>query len=191
VRAVVAVRRLARNAVLRDELAVVCELQDVRVASAVSADPDVVLVVERDAVVGVRPNVAFAGPAPPLHEVALGVELQDRRRCTTALADGRRRVRADLRALIERRVAAVDDEDVIPRVHTHADRGAEDPVVRQRLGPHGVYFEPGRLHALQSDLGDERPLADAEGGEGRDEGASYRNGTPTDHRLLLVLDTGW
>ena len=48
------------------------ELQDVRVLVAVAADPDVVLVVDRDAVVRRRPLVALAGTAPVADELPAG-----------------------------------------------------------------------------------------------------------------------
>jgi hypothetical protein len=41
----------------------------------------------------------------------------------------------------------VQDEDVIAEVHGQADRGAEDPVVRQRLGPVGINLEHRRPRA--------------------------------------------
>ena len=47
---------------LHEELAVLRELQDVRVGAAVAADPDVALVVDGDAVVRLGPLVALAGP---------------------------------------------------------------------------------------------------------------------------------
>ena len=41
----------------------------------------------------------------------------------------------------------MNDPDVIVRVHRDADDGSEHPVVRQRLGPHRIHFEPRRLDA--------------------------------------------
>jgi hypothetical protein len=67
----------------------------------VAADPDVVHVVEREAVVRRGPVVALAGAAPGVHEVALGVELEDVRRGNAALAGRRVGGRADLGALVE------------------------------------------------------------------------------------------
>ena len=43
---------------------------------AVPADPDVVLSVDREAVVGPRPDVPFTRTAPRVDEIALGVELR-------------------------------------------------------------------------------------------------------------------
>src|SRR3546814_8958968 len=51
--------RLARLADLHEERAVVPELQDVRVAATVAADPDVVEMIDGDAVVRLRPRVAI------------------------------------------------------------------------------------------------------------------------------------
>ena len=50
---VVAAGVLARMADLQQELALLRELQDLRVPRIVAANPDVALVVDRDAVVGV------------------------------------------------------------------------------------------------------------------------------------------
>ena len=41
----------------------------------------------------------------------------------------------------------MDDPDVILRIDRHADRVAQDPMVRQRLRPQRIDFKPRRLHA--------------------------------------------
>ena len=108
---------------------------------AVAADPHVVLVVDRDAVIRRRPVVVPGSrPAPRLHEVAGRIELEHRRRRHAALAERRILRRADLVARVER-VVAVDDEHVIVRVHAHADDVAEHPVIGQRLGPERIDLE--------------------------------------------------
>src|SRR5690606_37267436 len=100
-----AVHRLARLAELRQELPVARELEDVRVALPVATDPDVVAMVNGDAVVRRRPGVALAFTAPGPHEVALRIELQHRR-CRRAAVARRRILReTDLRARIQRLVA--------------------------------------------------------------------------------------
>jgi hypothetical protein len=43
------------------------------------------------------------------------------------------------------RAAAMDNPDVVVRIDRDADGLAKQPVVRQRLGPHRVDFEPRRL----------------------------------------------
>jgi hypothetical protein len=58
-------------AVLRQELAVARELDDVRVAGTVAANPDVADVIDEDAVVRGGPVVAGAGTTPVPQEVAL------------------------------------------------------------------------------------------------------------------------
>jgi len=47
----------------------------------------------------------------------------------------------------------MNDPDVILAIHRHADGVALNPVVRQRLGPHRVDLEPGRLDARGFDGG--------------------------------------
>src|SRR5262245_35891887 len=80
-------RPLARFGVadLEHELAALRELEHLRVAFAVAADPHVAFMVDRDAVIGRGPLVPLAGAAPMSHERALGVELEDRWRSGTAL----------------------------------------------------------------------------------------------------------
>ena len=41
----------------------------------------------------------------------------------------------------------MNDPDLILAIHRHADHGADDPVVRQRLRPHRIDFESRRLDA--------------------------------------------
>src|SRR5437867_5621693 len=108
-----AVHRLLRRSDLHQELALVRELEDVRVGSPVSADPDVVLVVDRDSVIRLRPLVPLPGAAPRLHQVALRIELEDRRRGGAAFAERRFGGGARLGSLVERRVATMDDEHVV------------------------------------------------------------------------------
>ena len=147
--------------------------------AAVAADEQVALGIGRDAVVRLRPLEALARAAPRAHEVALGVELHDRRRRHAAL--GLRRVGCGVDFLrLERAGAAVDDVDVILGVDADADHVAVHPVVRQRLGPHRVDFEPRRLHGALG-LGRRRALEHAlresERNEQRHHTGSYRDVT--------------
>ena len=59
---VVAALVAAGVAHLHDELAIIGELQDLGILLAVAADPHIALVVDMDAMVGLRPLVAGAGP---------------------------------------------------------------------------------------------------------------------------------
>src|SRR6185295_17799755 len=76
------------DADLHQELAVLRELQDVAVVgAAVAADPDVALAVDLQAVVRRRPLVAGTIlAAPAAQEIALLIELHDRRRLLAARA---------------------------------------------------------------------------------------------------------
>ena len=40
----------------------------------------------------------------------------------------------------------MNDPDVIVRIDGQADGLADDPMIRQRLGPERIHFEPGRHH---------------------------------------------
>ena len=55
---------LALTAELRQELALCRELEDLGILVAVSRQPDVVLHIDKDAVLGRRPLIALAGAAP-------------------------------------------------------------------------------------------------------------------------------
>ena len=93
----------------------------------VAADPDVVLVVDVDAVLGVRPLPPLGRAAPRLQELAVLVELQDRWRGVVFLF---RRHRA----------RPVQDPDVVVPVDGDRRGVAHDPVVGEP-GPRRVDFE--------------------------------------------------
>ena len=110
--------------------------------AAVPANPHIALVVDRNAVIRLGPVVALRPPAPVSDEAAILVELQDRGRGRAALS--RRRVRRRMQFAGFERARPVNDPDVILGIDRHSDCLAENPVVRQRLGPQRVHFEPGR-----------------------------------------------
>ena len=161
-------RVLARAglAVLRHELAVARELQDVRVGLAVAADPHEALVIDDDAVVALGPRIRRAGDraAPSADVVAGRVELHDRRRRHAALADARA-VRCRHRELgaieVRRIVATMDDPDMVVGRNTQANRLPEHVVVGHRLRPERIHFEARNLFGLRRNLV-EIPLDDAQ-----------------------------
>ena len=161
---------LPERADLHQELAVLGELEQVRVLLAVAADPDVALVVDVDAVVGLRPFVARSGAAPGAHQVALGIEHEHRRRGSTALGNGRIELSATL-VVMQPAGAAMDDPDVVLLVDPDADGPAEQPVVGQRLRPQRIDLEHrrGDTRALRLGLALQHRLADAERHDGRGE----------------------
>ena len=80
-----------------------------------------------------------------------------------------------LLVVAERCRASVDDPDVIVGVHTDANRGSEDPMIRERLGPERVDFESRRLHGafrLRGGGALEERLPDAERSHKRDSGGA-------------------
>jgi hypothetical protein len=120
------------------------ELQHVGIALPVAADPDVVARVDLQPVVGGGPGVLVARSAERVHQVALRIELQDVR--GRLAADRVRLVRSDV-PLVARvqALAAVHDEHVVAGVDADPDRVAEQPVIRQRLGPERIDLEEGDL----------------------------------------------
>ena len=139
-RRVVAAAQRAGTADLEEERPVAGELEHLPVAVAVAADPDVVEVVDENAVLVVRPLVAVAGTAPRLDDVALLVELDSPpapARSTRTSAG--RPPRAAL--TVGQRPGPVQHPDVVARVDRHADDVAEQPLVGERLRPEGVDLE--------------------------------------------------
>ena len=72
-------------------------------------------------------------------EVAGLIELQHRRRRRAALRDWR--IRGGVQFTRFERSGAMNDPDMVLRVHRNADGLAHDPVVGQRLRPQRVDFE--------------------------------------------------
>ena len=141
--------RAFAEAELRDHVPVLRELHDVRVAAAVPADPDVALVVDEDPVVRLRPLVALVVltgfAAPRLHDMAVLVEREDRRRADAAIP--RRRILLGSRlAPGERGRTPVDHPDDVLVVHPDADRIPEKPVLGKRLRPERIHLEERCLH---------------------------------------------
>src|SRR5256885_3958957 len=166
---VVAALVVAVPAHLQQELAVLAELQHLRVLRAVAADPDIALVVDEDAMVRLGPLVARSRAAPVPHPVAGLVEHQHRRRAAAAFA-GRRAELQALLVVVERGRAAMDDPDVVLLVDPDTDRNADQPVVGQWLGPQRIAFEHRRLRHLRLvGLPVEERLRAAERREQRDE----------------------
>ena len=122
------------------------------VVVAVAGDPDVALLVDVNAVLGLRPFVARARPAPAPEQLAVGGELQHRRRRDAAARLGRILLRALL--VVDQRRRPVDDPDVVLAVDGDAGDLAEDPFVGQGLGPERINGELGRLGVgLRGDVG--------------------------------------
>ena len=182
VRGVVAALRLAGAADLQDEAAVERELQDLVVLRPVAGEPDEVLGVDVDAVLGLRPLVAGAGAAPVAQRGCPHGRRPapaGRRRST-----GRRRVAGGEHLALLERGGAVDDPDVVAAVHGDARDLAEDPVVRQRLRPEGVDLEGrGRVRAVvvrrllrAERRGGQRHHAEHGGGEATGKGSARGHG---------------
>ena len=79
----------ARLAVLRDELAVLRELEHVTIGADVAAHPDEAFVIDKEPMVGIRPVEALARAAPRTQQVSVRVEFEHGRRGLAALGDGR------------------------------------------------------------------------------------------------------
>jgi hypothetical protein len=122
---------------LQEELAVLGEFQHLGVRTAIAANPDIALMIDKDAVIGFGPVIAFARSAPGVEQIAFLVELQDRRRCLTAFAQAV----LQLAFCTVEGGRSVHHPDVIVVVDPGADRHAHDPMMGQGLRPKRVHFE--------------------------------------------------
>ena len=184
-RRVVAAAERAGAADLQQERAVARELQDLAVTLPVAPDPDVVQVVDEDAVLLVRPLVAVAGTAPGLDDVALLVELDHRRRRHAAL--GGRWVDRRAALAVGQRSGPVQHPDVVARVDGHTDDVPEQPLVRQRLRPERVHLQRSPRHvALRRGGAVERALPEGERDAARDNGRRHPRLLFPLHRYLLA-----
>ena len=68
------------------------------------------------------------------------------------------------------------DEYVVAGVHAHSDHVAEDPVIRERLGPHRIHLERRNGDGADARASVERPLAREKRGDRRDERRSANDG---------------
>ena len=163
---------------LFDELSVAREFQDVGVAPAVAADPNVVHRIDGDPMIRLRPVVALAGTAPVVDEVALWVELEDVR-CRHATLSRPRRIGRGVDLIRAQRALSMDDENVVPGIDRDPDGRPHHPMIGQRFGPKRIHFEPRGLGAA---LGGyrmlQRKLTDAERDESDDQ-------TGTDDHVFL------
>jgi hypothetical protein len=127
VRGVVAAFALPGLPDLHQELPVARELQDLRVFSPPAPEPNVVFVVDVDAMLELRPVISRAWSAPRRDERPVRIELEHRRR---RFPDRSRFVRLQRRRTMRH-------PHVIARIDRHASDGAEDPPVGQRFGQNG------------------------------------------------------
>src|SRR3954447_15925026 len=112
---------------LRHELTVAGEAEDLPVVVAVAADPHKAFAVDVDAVLVLRPVVAFARPAPRTEQPPFAVEFENRRRRRAALR--RRRMERQGLLVLGERARSLQDPDVIVGVDRDPAHLAEDPVV--------------------------------------------------------------
>src|SRR5688572_3847347 len=107
------------------------------------------------------------------HQVALGVELEHRRRARAAVG----RLQLEPLLVVGQRVgAAMDDPHVVLIVDPYPDGVAEHPMIGHRPRPHRIDLEARRLHtaaALRLNRPLERPLPEAQDDEQEEE---YRAG---------------
>src|SRR5947209_11366046 len=105
---------------LQDEVALPGEFQKLAVLLAIAGDPHETLRVDVNAVLVLRPIIAFAGPAPRAQQRSILSELQDRWRRDATFA-GRRIERRGL--LVRRqRLRALDHPDMVVGIDGDAGR---------------------------------------------------------------------
>src|SRR5215813_5851397 len=131
---VVAAAVLALMAELREELAVLSELQDVGVVRAVAADPDIAFVIYGDPVVRLRPFVSLSRTTPVTDQTAGLIEFENWRRLRAACAG--LLIRGGF--IRRERVGPMNDPDVVLSVNPHADGHSDVPMIWQRLRPQRI-----------------------------------------------------
>ena len=130
-------------------LAVARELHDA--VPVVAADPDVILMIDEDAVRLARPlgEIVHRPLTPTLHQLALLVEFEDGRCRLTAGAHRRRLLFVEL--FFGQRLRQVRHPHVLLRIHEDAGDRAHDPVVRHLERPGRVDLERGHARRLTAD----------------------------------------
>ena len=126
---------------LHDEAAVARELEDLGVLLGIAREPDIVLRVHEDPVLGLRPVITRTRAAPGLDQIALVVELHHGRRGHAAFIPRRGQRRALL--VLAQRLRALDDPDVVLGVDGNPGHLAQDPAIGERLGPERIHDESG------------------------------------------------
>ena len=185
---------------LQKELAVSRELQDG--VPVVTGQPHVVLPIQRDAVHGRRPLVACAGRAPMSDHVSFRVKFDDRRRLRAtefgdrarrsgrrgAATARRRRWIAHHRAKIrvDRRLATMNDPDVIAGIDGETNNRSENPVIRQLLRPHRVHLVHAGLYPLRGGPGLQHQLYGREEDDQGDHGCANIHITSALHRTSCI-----
>ena len=110
-------------------------------AGPVPADPDVVLVVDGDPVIGKRPDIFLRGAAPGVDQIAFGIELENS--AVQPRHPGRGFIEAGFGPGGERWESTVDDEHVILRIDSHADGRAKIQWFGSGLGQKGSTSKAG------------------------------------------------
>jgi len=186
-----------RLADLHDESAVLGELEHLVVAAAVPGEPDVVVVIDEDPVLVVRPlaslcSNAFRGEEPRIigttprtKEIAVPIELHDRRGAVAAI--GPPGLSSGL--VFGERSGALDDPDAIVPIDGHARDLADEPPVRQRLRPLPIHGECRSVRLAGPGLFDSRP-PDAEADDDRRERGACDQITNLLHDFLPAVLIG-
>jgi len=125
-----------RMANFQNKFPVACELDRLPVFGAISGNPDVSGVVDKDAVLRTWPVIAGTRAAPRLEKIALGIKHENRRRGNAALGCGRSLRCAEIILCV--RAWTLQHPDVILPVHGHPAHLAHDPVVGHLFWPGGV-----------------------------------------------------
>jgi hypothetical protein len=128
---------------LQKEFSSLREFQNIGVLAAIAGDPDVIFVIDKDAVFSVGPLVTGSGSAPSLDKTSGYVEFQDRRRWNAAV--GLRWIERSILVVVVETTRTVGDPDVIVRVNEVSADPAEDPILGSGFGQLGSNSNFGTL----------------------------------------------
>src|SRR5262249_33438520 len=112
-----------------------------------TGEPDVVVLVDENAVLGLRPVVTFARTAPGAVKLAVLIELEHRRGRCAALGGWRVLHRAFF--IVDQGRWPLDNPDVVVPVDRDVRHLAEDLVAGQGLGPEGVDLKERHVVAVR------------------------------------------
>src|SRR5258706_9683844 len=163
---------------LAQELSFTSEFQKVRVVLAVVGDPHVVLVIDEEAVLNLRPVESLARAAPRVNQFSSLIEFEDRWSRNAAFRLGWCVAGAGESLVAAQRARTLRDINMVLSIDRHAADRTDRPVFRKRLRKRRVVFENRDLHALREIHARGRRRED---GGGREDAG--RQGSL--HRLLL------
>jgi hypothetical protein len=116
------------------------KFQKVGIFVPIAGNPDIIFLIDENAVLGVRSFVSLARPAPGLNQIPRLIELQHWRRWGTAVGG----FVAKIVVVFIGRPWAMNHPDIVAGVDGNSGDLPQDPMIRQMLGPVRIGLELGQ-----------------------------------------------